>query len=223
VTWAHATPISFTFEGTATGLVGNTAFTSASFTLTAHADTVNILTSATGDGATAGDFSLDTDSAQITIEGIGTLSFSEGTRVFDARGVTVNNQGPLDLLGFARAGVDGIVLMDFADPAFGTYDLSTALGPLFVGDAISLNSIGTSMGNLSFDQVLDVTFTATTERCGVAKKAKDDCEDHEVPEPTLFALLCASFLPYLARRRWARSRHRRDTGKTHSLKEHLNK
>jgi hypothetical protein len=115
-TCVEATPIIFTFVGTAAGLVGNTTFTEAAFTIGAGADTLNVVTSATGDGAPGGDFSLDTDLAQIAIEGGWELSFSEGTRVFDAKGVTVNSEGLFDLLR---------LLMDFA--ASGTDDLLTAL------------------------------------------------------------------------------------------------
>jgi hypothetical protein len=171
----EATPITFTFEGTATGLLENTPFSAVPFTITANADTSNIVTSATDDGAQGGVFSLDTNSATITIAGIGTLTFDAGTRVFDARDVTVNSQGPLDLLGFARAGFNGIVLMDFAKPAFATYELSTPLGPLFFANVIGLNGIGTTMGTLNFEQVVDVTVTAT------------------VPEPVTLALLGLAF------------------------------
>jgi len=168
----EATPIVFIFEGTGTGLLGATRFTAAPFIITAIADTRNIVTSATADGARAGDFSLDTNFSRIAIAGIGTLAFTVGTRLFDARDATINSQGPLDFLAFARAGLNGVVLMDFANSAFATYDLATPFGPLFLGNAIGVNPIGTTRGNLGFDQVTDVTFAARL-----------------IPEPGTLALL----------------------------------
>ncbi len=86
------------------------------------------------------------------------LQFTGGTRVFDARDVALNS--PVDLLAFARAGLNGTLMMGFANPAFATYDLATSFGPLFLGDAIAVNAIPTTRGSLVLDQVTNVTFAA---------------------------------------------------------------
>jgi hypothetical protein len=177
VAQVEATPITFIFEGTATGLTDNTRFTAAPFIIVADADTVNIVTVPPGASAYApsGEFSLDTDSAIFAITGIGTGTFTLGTRVFVARGVVLNSQGPLNILGISRAGLNGNDLMDFTNPAFATYDLKTALGPLFIGNVIVAGAIPTTLGILNLDNVTDVTFIAATRTA--------------VPEPSTWLLL----------------------------------
>jgi hypothetical protein len=166
----EAAPITFLFEGTASGVAGGTPFSQATFVITANANTVNVVQS----GAL---FSLDSSAATIAIAGIGTGTFTSppGTRVFDFQD---NNT-----LGFSRVGIDGPDLMDFADPAFATYGLTTSLGPLLVGDPFFLDfsDVPTSLGNVTFDVdgVTDVTFTATAGGAGA------------VPEPSTLLLLGA--------------------------------
>lgn len=72
--WVDAAPIRFTFEGTDTAFLENTFFSAPPFTITAIANTSNIVTSPNGDGARGGDFSLDTTNSRIAIEGIGEYS-----------------------------------------------------------------------------------------------------------------------------------------------------
>jgi hypothetical protein len=149
----EATPISFTFQGTLTGVLGDSQFTAVPFAIIANGDTANIVQSGT-------QFSLDTDSATFAISGIGSGTFAIATRVFVARGVVLNSLGPIDILSFGRAGISGDPLMVFTNPAFATYDLSTPFGPLLIGNAIAVNAIPTTMGTLNIGNATDVTFTA---------------------------------------------------------------
>jgi hypothetical protein len=169
----EAAPITFLFEGTGSGVAGGTPFSQATFVITANANTVNVVQS----GAL---FSLDSSAATIAIAGIGTGTFTSppGTRVFDAQD---NNA-----LGFSQAGIGGLDLMDFADPAFATYDLTTSFGPLLVGDPsfLDFSDVPTTLGNVTFDgqSVTEVTFTATAGAAGAAGA---------VPEPSTLLLLGA--------------------------------
>lgn len=150
---AVAAPITYTFHGILSGALGDSQFTEAPFTITATGDTASIVQSGP-------QFSLDTDSATFSITGVGSGTFTIPTRVFDARGVVLNSQGPIDILAVGRAGLFGDPLMVFTNPAFATYDLSTPLGPLLVGNAVAVGAIPTSMGTLNIGNASNVTFTA---------------------------------------------------------------
>ena len=119
---AEATPITYTFEGITTGTLETrpeyTTFADAPFTITATADTANIVTTLFTNGVFL--HSLDTDSATMFIEGIGSFGFAIGTRLFLYNNI---NSGPIDFFGFGRAGIFGDPVFGFTDPAFATYGL----------------------------------------------------------------------------------------------------
>jgi len=165
----EAAPITFIFSGTGSGDVNGTPFSGAAFTITANANAV--IPPPPGPL-----FNLDSISATIGITGIGTGTFLIATRVFDAQDISV--------LGFSRAPFD-LDLMDFEDPAFASYDLTTSLGPLLPGIGgtpgtpidLDFSNVPTSLGDVTFTSAEDVTFTATAQATGA------------VPEPSALVLL----------------------------------
>lgn len=177
-----AGPITFTFSGTGSGTIGGNPFASSAFTITALADTVNIVPLSGGGG-----FSLDNSSASITIAGQGTFSFTTATREF----VNNNSSG----VGFSRGTQFGADLVYAAsNPAFATYALDTSIGP-FVGVGQLLQwsnpTVTTSGGTLVFDNGNPtVTFQATL---GAA-----------VPEPGSYVLILSGILGLVVMKRSAR-------------------
>src|SRR5581483_3899711 len=116
VSTASASTINYVFTGTVSGVVGSTSFSGASFTLTATADTSSIYSPFTGA------YNVNPSSVLIDIAGIGSMNLLNNSYVFDAQD------------GVAGFGVQSIPvccdIIQIYDPAFQTYDLSTAIGPI---------------------------------------------------------------------------------------------
>jgi len=162
--------ITFTDITTASGTIGSTSFTSALITISAVGDTSNIQ-------SFSGGFSINDDSASITINGLGTFPFITGTRFF------VNNLN--ETPGFSRA--TGADLIDGpTDPAFSSWNMLTSIGPI-TGDTgqilqWTLIPVLTSGGVLVLDNAYptDITFSAQVGA--------------PVPEPGTLLLLATGLL-----------------------------
>lgn len=105
-----------TFMGTGSGTIGTTAFNNDAFTITVVGNTSDIVPILnTG-------FSLDAISSTIMLSGLGTFSFTSGTRTF------VNNGG----VGFSRAGMYGADLFDGnLNTAFNSWNMLSSIGPIY--------------------------------------------------------------------------------------------
>jgi hypothetical protein len=166
-----ASPVlTYTFTGTASGSIGGTNFTGVSLSVFASAD-------ATSASCTAGTCfqNLPGGGASFTLGGIGSGVFNGDTYFFD-------NQN------FATAGFGDNTAIHCCDiiqlgaPVFGTYDLTTPIGPIgpgasnpSVGDWVDLN---TSLGAFTVTQFTNYTFQATVA-------------DTATPEPSTLFLLAA--------------------------------
>lgn len=148
---ALAAGVTFTHDGSfGSGTLDGTPIGPAAFSIVATADTNNIESSGNV-------FSLDHVTASITISGLGTFDFITATRTFV-------NQG-LNIVGFSRDGLGGSDLFNGpTNGAFGTYDLSTSIGPIGgAGNILQWTSsdIVTSGGVLNLDSFFtDAQFTA---------------------------------------------------------------
>ena len=170
---AFADPITFTHQGVGSGSIGGTPFSSTSFVITAVGNTINVQSFGAG-------FSIDHDSAMISITGVGTFIFTTGTRTF------VNNSG--QIVGFSRAGTNGADLFNGpVSPLFAGWDMLSAIGPI-AGDGGILQwgppnpEVFTNGGQLIFnDSGSPVIFTASVSQPG------------EIPEPASLTLLGLGF------------------------------
>ena len=156
---AYGGPITYTESATLSGSLDGIGFQNAVATLTLIGDTSNIHND--------GNF-RNPGTASITIEGFAPADFTDLIEVFV-------NQGA------QAAGFDDITLgqasiLDTLDAAFGSYDLSTAIGPItntpfFRPDLV----YGTYSGDLIITDTSNSTFSAVT--------------DTAVPEPMTFSFL----------------------------------
>jgi hypothetical protein len=163
----HAGPITYTFEATGTGDLDGVGFTDAAFTITAIAETMDIVS------CEVGVFSVDSAAVDISISGFPTASILTPTRVFDNNNVSV--------LGFARANCVGDYL-DIQDPAFAHYALYGDIGPIFVPNPFAVTqfrNVQTTGGILNFDSARNVTFNAS---CGGPDIA---LQSSAAPSPTV--------------------------------------
>jgi hypothetical protein len=147
---ANADGITYTESDTATGSIGLINFTNALVTLTFVGDTSNVTNPA------AGFFSNSVGTATVTISGLGTFAFTVPMEAFD------NQAYPA--AGIADASPSLGSEMDTVNTAFGTYDLTTAIGPItdksLLGNGFSGSA--TTAGNLVFSSDNGTsTFTAT--------------------------------------------------------------
>jgi hypothetical protein len=175
---AGAQPITFVFSGFATGDLDGAAFSNRPFTVTIGADISTL------------DLSLGADrprytglSGALDIDGVGAGTFTDPIYVFD-------NQ-PGANLGF---GTDATAdLIDVVAPPFGTYGLTTSIGPVTVFGVYvngQFTDVATSLGALTFDQVLD-------------RRAQATAPSAVVPEPATLALVATGIgvVAGVARRR----------------------
>jgi hypothetical protein len=166
---SKADPIIYTFSGIGAGSVGSSSFNNAHFSISVYSDTADV----TIVGFTGGQniYSAAASSAAFTIAGIGSGTFTEGTRVFESPGIQA--------LGFSLSyALGGFDLWDFSSAAFGSYDLSGPFGPVNASPALygaSLTGQPTTLGNLTFNPTPNITFSAVmvpepsaVSLCGVA-------------------------------------------------------
>ncbi len=141
-----ASTITYTEQITASGTIGSAAFEDALLTLMFTGDTSNV----TGG---SGFFTIDATGTTISISGIGSGTVTDsGIEVFV-------NQGAV-AAGFGSA--QGSILDTF-DNAFGTYDLTTAIGPITDTNFIRPDlTFATTLGGLNIASGGDSTFTAST-------------------------------------------------------------
>ncbi len=159
-----ASPITFTISTSAGGTLGSTVFSDNTITFTETTDTSLIVFCFGGFALCAPASTSNT----VTIGGLGTFTINDSTEFFTSA--------------FNRAGLTDLTLsadvLTETDAAFGSYNLETALGPIF--DSIysnSLSPISTSGGTLSYlGNSADAAFTAVTSG---------------TPEPGSFGLLAA--------------------------------
>ena len=174
---SFADPITFVYQGTASGSIGGTNFSGAAFTITAFADTANRQ-------SLNGGFFIVHDNASISIAGLGTFTFTTALVTF------VNNTVPFAGLGRT----DNTVLLGSPnDPLLATWDMLSSIGPVggtwFVGpwDA-PFQPVLTSGGQLIFNPgEIPLTFTATVGA--------------PVPEPTTLLLFGSGLAGVLGSRR----------------------
>ncbi|MDP9169545.1 MAG: hypothetical protein M3N54_02905 [Acidobacteriota bacterium] len=115
---SFAGPITFSYSGIGSGTLGGTAFSNAAFTISALADTTNILAFGTG-------FSLIDTSASIMITGFGTFAFTSPTRNF------VNDSSHIAGFSFSTGGTSGTDLLDTtSNIALSTWAMLTSVGPV---------------------------------------------------------------------------------------------
>jgi hypothetical protein len=174
---ANAAPVVFTDQGSGTGTIGGLPFTRNSFTITGLGDTDNRVVNNPL-------VSLDLSSAEISLIGIGTFTFTTPTRFYTR---TVSNFAT-GTVGFARAGLDGSDLFDGPGAAqLQGWDMLTSIGPIAGGGYLFQwpnPAVMTNAGQLVFDESsIAAVFSAQV-----------------VPEPSAI-LLALLALPALATRR----------------------
>ena len=151
---ATADILTFEHQGSGSGTLAGQPFPTSSFLITATGDT------AARQGYSGG-WSIDHISASIQIAGLGTFGILTPTRTF--------SEYAGNLVGFSRAGILGDDLFNGpVDPAFGTWDMLTPIGPITGPGGVLqwslIPQIDTTGGILIFnDGPSTATFTAIPE------------------------------------------------------------
>jgi hypothetical protein len=142
-----ASPITFTISTSASGSLNGTAFGDNTITFTQVTDTTLVGTCFGNDLCPP-----ESTSNSVTISGVGTFTITENTVFFD----NPNTQAGFD--------IQNQDILTERDPVFATYNMTTALGPIFdVVVAAASGGIATTGGNLIFTgNSADATFTAVT-------------------------------------------------------------
>ena len=145
---ANADGITYTESATATGIIGTTSFTRALVTITFTGDTSNVTE------PSLGLFLNTVGTATVTIGGVGTFAFTDSLNVFDNQ--TAQAAGITDIHGLGD-------ILDTFNSAFGTYDLTTAIGPVTDVSLFSPGGLDATTGGLLRlgGDVSNSTFTAT--------------------------------------------------------------
>jgi exosortase sorting signal-containing protein len=183
--------ITYTFSGTGTGTVGATTFTNAAYVITLSGDTSTISSFATTNQ------NLVIPNATMTIAGIGTATITNAVGIFDNRGSST--------IGFQNEDTF-FDQMDGVDPAFATYLLTTAIGPISGISPFALNqfvALGSTLGAITLSASGPFTFQATLGAAPPPPVATT------IPVPMLsefgvilLALLIASLAALRLRRPW---------------------
>jgi hypothetical protein len=126
---ALANPITFTFVGTDSGSLGGTPFGSSTITITAVADTANLVSDPCC-GATSA--VLD-NSTVATISGLGTFTFTSQTEVWWA---TSLDEGGLGAYNGNPSTIIGLNLVNVQDSSLAGWNENTSIGPV-INPAIS--------------------------------------------------------------------------------------
>jgi hypothetical protein len=117
-----ADTITFTFVGTDSGSLGGTSFGPSTITITAVADTSNLVSNPCC-GATS---AVQDNSTKVTISGLGTFTFTSPTEVWWLTSVAEGGLGAYD---GNPATVIGLNLVDVSGSNFAGWNANTSIGP----------------------------------------------------------------------------------------------
>jgi hypothetical protein len=143
---ARANTITYTEQTTASGSIGVQSFSSAMVTITMTADTSSVI-------CFSGGCSVPVITAILDIAGTGSFAFTDPFVVLDRTGPNADVQF-VD----SSARTDVIVTVN---PAFNTYGLTTAIGPVTGLAFVPNNGFGTTGGVLVWTSLGNSTFTAS--------------------------------------------------------------
>ena len=175
---AAALPITYFFSGTGSGTLGGVVFTDRTFLTTILANTDDVAFQ-----ASLGAFGILGLGGQIAIDGQPATTFNAPLFVFGANGS--------DAIGFGNFTQGNLITTFDGGLGLAAYDLRSNFGPI-VATNVALNQfhdVATSGGVLTFDQMSQFTFSAST----VAS----------VPEPTAVLLVATGLLGVWGARRRA--------------------
>jgi len=146
----NAEPINYSFTGTATGSVNGEVFSNADITITASADTDNVLF----DGYNF--FQVIPSSATINIAGIGSGTLTGEIVVFNMQAFNYS---------FAGLQQDSMDIVTVESLELEMYDLKTSFGPLSPGYLSIYGSLNipTTMGTIEINSSGDFTFQAEVQ------------------------------------------------------------
>ena len=145
-TAALANTITYTESGVGTGSLGETSFTDAPFTITLVADPAHVVT---GPG---GVLANPSGTATLSINGSPVATFTEQLAAFDAQADQTAGLGSVPQM---------ISVLGTTDPVFGTYGLTTSIGPIANTSSFNVGaSFATDQGAFVLNSVGNATFTA---------------------------------------------------------------